>query len=611
MIYTYDGIKAAIEERLSLMSQWNKILFYGVYQRIIDLLAYTSDNLIYLAEFLYRESKWITATKRDSLVTMARWMRYVPFRKTGGIGRLKLSADPTFNPLYNYMGKNVTIQKWHRFTDPNDNLNVYCSQATSYLTGQVGNINIPIKEGNPKEFLYIAKGEISERVNIYSDSIDNDIIDVYIVDSNNNILHTVNIVDTLYLVFDVENYSCEIRNSSNNEFISVIFGDGINARKLNLNERVLVKYAETLGDQGSITSANILTKSKDIFYDEDGAVASLYVSNDEAVIGGTDIENIESIRNNAPNIFQVGMILSSIPNWVSVINSAPFVNKSKVWSIESLGGSLDISEQNIVYITAVSNTGGDLTSAQQNELLETYLIPKKSLTEIVEFFPLQKIYAKFNIKGRIQNRPISIMNESIRNTILNEYGVFNTDFQQNIYESNFISLLDNVPDMVWHESEISYLEKNLPSLVNNRVLLTSFTTLDTSILENQQWLVDDSFEIWLKRKIAGEWGEPLQIAYTTTATIVGMNGFNILNGFVVYSSNQYSYNVVEITNDIDQSVYGVPDPGDDDPLGYILYIAYKMKDGNGGQINTVRLPRFYQITDIDVDFIDTDLSYPV
>lgn len=611
MIYTYDGIKTALKERLSLMSQWNKILFYGVYERIIDLLAYTSDNIIYIAEFLYRESKWITATKRDSLVKMARWLRYVPFRKTGSIGNLQLSADSSFNPMYSYTGKNVTIQKWHRFTDENDSLNVYCTRNTSYLTGQIGSIDIPVKQGTPKEFLHIAKGDISERINIYSDSIDNDIIDVYIVDSDNNILHTASIVDNLYLVYDVVDYSCEVRNASNNEFVSIIFGDGINARKLALGERILVKYSETLGNQGDITSSNIITKSKDFFIDEDGASTSLYITNSEAIIGGTDIENIESIRNNAPNLFQVGMILSSIPNWTSVINSAPFVNKSKVWSTETLGGSLETSEQNIVYVTAVSNTGEQLTTPQQTELLETYLIPKKSLTEIVEFFPLQKVYARFDMKGRIQNRPISIMNETIYSAITNAYGVFNVDFQQNIYESNFYSIIDNISDVLWHETQIYYLERNVPNLVSNAVLLTSFTSLDTDILENQQWLVEDSFEIWIKRKIAGEWEEPLQVAYTDSVSIIGMNGFNILSGFVVYSANQYSYNITEITNDIDQSIYGVPDPGDSDELGYILYISYKMEDGEGNQINTIRLPRFYQITDIDTDFIDTDLSYPV
>jgi hypothetical protein len=155
------------------------------------------------------------------------------------------------------------------------------------------------------------------------------------------------------------------------------------------------------------------------------------------------------------------------------------------------------------------------------------------------------------------------------------------------------------------------MEADINIIASNLKLKPSFTSTDTAILDDQNYLVLDSFEIWIKRKIANVWIAPLQIASTTGVTISGMNGYTITGGFVNYTTNQYSFTVAEIVADITHVIYGVPDPGDSDPLGYRIFISYKMEDGNvpATQQNSIRLPYFYQITDLDDAFINTDLSY--
>jgi hypothetical protein len=618
MIYNYDGFVVEIKNRLSLLSDWNKILYYGVYQRIVDMLAYTADKLVYLAEFLYREAKWITAEKRNSLVKLAVWLGYVPYRKSGAIGTLQLSNDPTFNPLNIYTGKEVRVAKWNTFSNTDGTVNVYCTANSYYYTGFVGNLNIPVKEGIPKEFLYIASGVTNECIYIYSDTTDNNEIEVQIVDSSNNFLHSVNIVSNLYLVNDTVNYSCQIDNSDNYDSIKICFGDDINSKKLSIGERVLIKYVDTKGASGDISSIDNITVIKNILVDEDNLPVSFYVTNQSAIVGGSDIEDIESIRNNAPNIFQIGNVLSSLENWESVINGAPYVSKSKVWTAETLGGSTTVSDQNIVFITAVSSTGSELTVEQQDDLELNYIIPKKCLTEVLSFQPLQKVYAKFNITAKVRDtNTFSVITSAIKTALNNEYDILNTDFQTNIYESNFYRVIDSVSDVIYHETEVYYLENNINIIVANSKLVPSYTSTETADLDKQNYLMLDSFQIWIKRKIAGVWQAPLQIAYCSGVSIIGINdpitpqNYTISGGFVVYGSNQYSFSIDEIVADVTQVIFGVPDPGEADDLGYVISIAYKMEDGNipAGQTNTIRLPLFYQITDIDVDYIDTDLSY--
>jgi hypothetical protein len=610
MEYTYNGIKAEIETRLSLLSNWNKILYYGVYQRIVDLLAYTGEKLVYLAEFLYRESKWITAEKRDSLVKMARWLGYIPYRKTGASGTLIVSADPTFQSLYSYTGGEIRIPRWHRFTNADDNIYIYCTENTFYYTGTVGNLEVPVKQGIPKEYTYTASGIINEKIYIYSESIDNNEIQVQIVDSNNNFLYEVNITTNLYLINNTDDYYCQIENGADNTYIYIQFGDGINSKKLSTGEKVLIKYADTLGSTGDINSTSIVTVIKDYLYDENNDVVTLYVNNTEAITGGEEIEDIESIRNNAPNLFQAGMLLSSVENWQAVINSAPYVNKSKVWTAESLGSTLS-SDQQIVYMAVVSNTGEDLTVTQKTSLLADYVTPKKCLTEIPQFENLSKIYARFVVDAKVSNSALSVVDTDIKTALNDRYDILNTDFQTNVYESNFYSTIDSVGDIVYHTTEVYYLEKDAPIIASNLELATSYTAIDTSNLDDQNYLVGDSFELWIKRKIANVWQDPTQVAVTSGINIIGTNGYTISGGYVSYTTNQYSYSVNEIVADTSHTIYGVEDPDDSDVLGYILYISYKMQDGNTtpAQQNSIRLPFFYQIMDIDVDFIDTNLTY--
>jgi len=612
MIYTYDGLVTEIKNRLSLLSDWNTILYYGVYQRIVDMLAYTGEKLVYLAEFLYREAKWITAEKRDSLVKLAIWLGYIPYRKTGAIGELKLSYDPTFNSMSIYTGKEVNIPRWVVFTNTDSDLITYCTESTFYYTGFIGNVVIPVKEGTPKEFLYIAQGIVNECVYVYSDSTDNTEIQVQIVDTSGNFLYEAIITTNLYLINNVVDYYCEISNSAAYDYIKICFGDGINSKKLIAGERVLVKYADTKGASGDITSSNVITVLVTTLVDEDNLPVTLYVTNDEGIVGGSEIENIESIRNNAPNLFQIGSLLSSTANWEAAINLASYVNKSIVWTIESLGLSTTVSDQNVVYFTAVSTTGENLTTIQQGDIIVTYLTPKKCLTEMVAYTALQKIYVRFDITAKIAlTQTFTVLDAAIKTALNTEYDILTTTFQKNIYESNFYRIIDEIPNIIYHTTKIYYMESDINIITSNLKLKPSYTSIDTPNLDKQNYLVLDSFEIWIKRKIANAWVAPLQIAYTSGITILGMNGYTITGGFVSYSTNQVSFTIAEIVADVTHVIYGIADPGDSDPLGYKIFISYKMQDGNtpATQQNSIRLPYFYQITDIEDSFINADLSY--
>ena len=119
-------------------------------------------------------------------------------------------------------------------------------------------------------------------------------------------------------------------------------------------------------------------------------------------------------------------------------------------------------------------------------------------------------------------------------------------------------------------------------------------------------MVNNSLELWIKRKIGGTWQEPIQIAYSLGTSFIGMNGYTISSSNINYATGYYNYVIQTIVDNPTQ--YPVQNPNESQSDGYILTMAYNTKNGYGLQTQDIRLPYRYQITDIDKDFIFTTLS---
>lgn len=76
---------------------------------------------------------------------------------------------------------------------------------------------------------------------------------------------------------------------------------------------------------------------------------------------------------------------------------------------------------------------------------------------------------------------------------------------------------------------------------------------------------------------------------------------------VSYTTNLISYELRTIIDD--PSTYGVLNPSTTDPLGFIVYLSYRMQDGNGLQTEDIRLGGFAQILDFDSTLNTFAISY--
>ncbi len=599
MTYDYDGILEELKTRLALMSNWSTTIFHGTYERLLSVIAYIMEKLVYIAEFLYRESNFNTAEKVSSIMAKVSFLDYTPYRKVGASGYIQVNANSAMSSVYTYTGYNVTIPQWTLFSDSTRNINVYTTEEAIYRTGQVGSLSIPVKEGVPKQYNYTAVGIADEKIYIYSDSTDNAEIFVYVVDANNNILSQVSVcgVDVedkrMYFLLNPDNYYCEISNANDFSYVQILFGNGINTKKLVAGERLLIKYAETKGTLGNIAGTNVITVFKNSVYDPYGTAVTLYVTNNAEISDAKDTETIESIKYNAPSIFQTGYRAGGSLDWIGILENYPIIHKAIVWSAADIG---DYTNANInkVYIAAVSNDGSDLTTTQKDDITLNYLKTRKSITEVTSFETLNTIYAKFDVTAQIDINNALTVDAAIKDGLDAEYGILNNEFSTNIYESEFYKIVSEVPNILYHTTEVYTLEKGFEYSTGDTVIAVSDYSSGV-VAADQIWLQPATLEIWVETLSSGVLVSLERAGYDTSGAITSDNGYTLSSTGVNYTTNSFQF----VINDL-----AVIDPDD-----YNVNVSYKTIDGLGNQSNNLRVSLFNQIVDVDTNYIETVLTY--
>lgn len=821
MNWTFDGIRQYLVGKLSLLSNWTTKLFSkGVYARVLDLIAITTQNLAYTAEFLYKESFLGKAELLSSLFELVYWLNYRPHRKIGANGVIKISADSTFAiPSMVYTDESVFIAKWSKFGSQGNVSQVYTIEDKTYFKNTVikntvinaggvatnegaGTVGIPVtahgfpsgalvsirgslnydgdytvlptsttnkiiisvnytaetftgsekiytghlyirvREGVPKEFLYTAQGLINEVITVVSNSIENDILDIDIVNNAGTVLASVTKTTEPYLINNLTNYYAEVLNASDFSKILIRFGDGIHTRKLTTGELVRIRYADTKGVDGDITSTHSITQINSTLLTAAGNVAALFVTNDDQISDGDTYETKDSIRAKSRALFDAGYRATSRTDWETIVNSYPAVAKSKVWTDYDLDDLTISPNANLVFITAISKDGGPLTINQETVISLDYLKDYRSLTDIVRFLPLQVVNVRLSIVATVRNVPFTQVKSEVLAAMQAKYSSLNTDFKTNVYESNIVKTIDDTPNIIFHKTTVYHAEKSevidaIKPSVGSHVIIVSRTAIDEPDVLKQVLIIPLTVEVWLRRKVANVILPEKRIVKTNTiitSQLDGDNNYTVAGGLVIYASNTVAWNITDILNDkvpfgdadgatkgtqkwgftaqknltsptglannltvytftvtvngglpqtipvvgqnaqtmqtliaeinasltgaiadfdptgtgfiritsntwgvgstilmadislfaaitnanptpvaavagVDGQSFGVFNPSSTDPKGYWLRLVYKTKDGNGNFTQDIRLPNFYNITNVQEDDLFYDLQY--
>ncbi len=264
--------------------------------QLLDILAYNTHYNAVVAHNAMNESFIDSAQIRANVVSRAKLLGYTPRSRSAAMANISLTFDGTVNRnLSTY-----TLYKGQTLSCSVDNVKYTFITVDDYtavldeLTGQYVFDSVDIYQGKMKEISFVVEsGNVEQKYIIEDTNID---LNHIIVDVFDNQYSTA--VETYSLFESLSNVgpstAAYFINENYNGNYQIQFGDNIFGKKPASLNVIKIKYLSTQGSKGN--GANVFE------WKSPGSAEPTIVTLSGAT-NGSEKENIESIRQNAPLSF--------------------------------------------------------------------------------------------------------------------------------------------------------------------------------------------------------------------------------------------------------------------------------------------------------------------
>ena len=354
----FDQIKQNLKSFLQGQATFSDYDFDGSNLSVIlDILAYNTHYNAMYTNFALNEVFLDSASKRDSVISLARSIGYRPRSATCATTTINFTVTGTNTtpPFLTLPGKLVFFGikdgvRYNFYTD-DDVTAAYNATTQSYVFNQ-----ILLREGTPlrNTFQYSAQNKYI----IPNNNVDVSTLKVYVQQSSSNNTTTIyNPADDLSLVeADTTVYFLkEIEGG----FHQLEFGDNILGKALVAGNIITVEYMVSSGQAPNRISV--------LSYGGSAILGSVAVTTTvlAPVSNGRDPETIDEIRFNAPNFYAAQNRAVTVDDYKVLLKAKiPTIGDLIVWG----GENNDPPVYGKVFISAVTPDGRTLSTEQQIEV---------------------------------------------------------------------------------------------------------------------------------------------------------------------------------------------------------------------------------------------------
>ncbi len=459
----FNIIKTRLKDHLRSKSEFADYDFEASgLSNILDVLAYNTHVNGLTANFALNESFLNTAQLRSSVVSHAEMLGYVPVSMVSSRAFLNLSlivsasSRPTNVTLprgttfsAEAAGVSYTFRTLEAYTGLDDGTGVY-----EFLTS-TGDNSIPVYEGEERTKTFFIGEKSESHVYVIPDtSIDTSSLFVRVYESaSSSSFETYSNVNTAVRI-DENSKHYQIKEVPNG-YYEIIFSDGYTIGKApDSGNKVVVSYLSTVGETAN--TASVFTASANVAVNGDDY--PLVVNTESESANGSQKEELESIRTNAPLLFlsqqrlvtaqdytaqilsKYNYVLDDVVSWGGEDNTPPEYGKvyvglkfkqgtseivqgaTKTDIINTLTDNLSIMSINTEYVDAI-NTFLEVETIFNFDPDLTTSTPKA--TENLVFATVQNYFAdNLNLFDKVFRRSnlltlIDVLDESILNTKIN------------------------------------------------------------------------------------------------------------------------------------------------------------------------------------------------
>ena len=410
----FDTIKTNLKSFLKQQTEFQDYDFEGSGLNVlVNLLAYNTHYNAYYLNMVANESFLDTALLRDSVVSHAKTLGYIPHSKTASTSVINLTIDSGNSTL-----DTLTIPKGYVFNSDLIDKRIFNFVVMDETTVTKSNTsyhfeNLNIKEGELTTYTY-TYDETSNPKSVFllpDADIDTATITVIVKPSASNTTTTVynKVTDILDVTAASEVFY--LQESKGGKY-QIYFGDGTVGKKLDDGSVVAVTYLLTNGDLANKATGFAQTAAI-------GGYSTSTIEVLSVAAGGSDRETVEEIKTASPLQFATQNRLVTTKDYESYIKkNYPNIDSLSVW-----GGEDEIPPvYGKVLISLKPKANYYITEIEKTRILNEIIKPKSIVSVSAEIRDAEFLFILLNTTVKYDSKRTTlseaILKSSIRNAII-------------------------------------------------------------------------------------------------------------------------------------------------------------------------------------------------
>ena len=369
----FDTIKENLKTFLNQQSEFTDYDFEGSGLNILlDILAYNTHYQAYYLNMIANEAFMDTALLRDSVVSHAKTLGYVPYSRKASRAVINFTVNTASSNA-----ATLTIPKGFRFlSDDIDGVSYsFVTLSESVVTKSNTDftfLNLPIYEGQLVSYSY-TQSDLSNPKQIFNlpdSSVDTSTLFVTVQPSLAN-----TDVSVYTLASDASNTTTQSEvfylQESKSEQYSIYFGDNVIGKRLPDGSVVTIQYLVTNGDAANKANNFVAT---DTLSDSLGNSQTNFIIDPiSEAAGGAERESVDNIKFAAPLQYTTQNRLVTFSDYEAYITkNYPSVDSVSVW-----GGEDETPPSfGVVYVALKPKINYYLSDAEKQRIIDEIIKPK-------------------------------------------------------------------------------------------------------------------------------------------------------------------------------------------------------------------------------------------
>jgi hypothetical protein len=500
----FDTIKQNLKTFLNQQSEFSDYDFEGSGLNILlDVLAYNTHYQAYYLNMVANESFLDTALLRDSVISQAKVLGYVPYSRKASRAIINFIANTSSNAA-----ATLTVPRGYRFlSEQIDGVSYGFVTLTETKATKANNdftfFNLPIYEGQLVTYNY-THSESTNPKQVYTlpdTEIDTTTISVTVQPSASN-----TDISVYTLATDSGNTSTNsevfyLQEGKARQY-DIYFGNNVVGKKLPDGAILTIQYLVTNGDVSN--KANNFVGTQTLVDSLGNTQTDFIIEPISASSGGAERESVDNIKFAAPLLYTTQNRLITFSDYEAYLTkNYPAVDSVSVW-----GGEDEIPPKfGVVYIALKPKQDYYISDAEKQRIVDEIIKPKAIVAIQTVIRDPEYLYLKIVSNVKYNPRKTTQTEEQLKSLIRNSIISYKTENLDRFQSQIILSRIQDAIDKV-----------DTNSIIGSSVSLLLQKRFTPSLSKSTAYIID--FSVPLRR---GTIGNKLTSTYFTVADSQGIN----------------------------------------------------------------------------------------